>query len=191
MMTQSVPGISSERSTQVRVAALIASCACLLSTEAQTARAPATGSLTPALAAERKVGIAYSTWHNSRPWGKTCGTPTLGQYLSNDPAVIRHHAEWLVSANVDFIYIDWSNDIDTGIPGVAGQGRQIYLEETTTTLFEQYTRLPVHPQVAIMMIHRALRDWIRLPATVPSLSQGHQPVRILVVGGPRRADGCG
>jgi hypothetical protein len=137
--------------SKVCVAALIASCACLLSVEAQTPRAPATASLTPALAAERKVGIAYSTWHNSRPWGQTWGTPALGQYLSNDPAVIRRHAEWLVSANVDFIYIDWSNDIDTGIPGAGGQGRQIYLEETTTALFEQYTRLPAHPQVAIMI----------------------------------------
>ncbi|MCU1259042.1 MAG: hypothetical protein JWO80_1927 [Bryobacterales bacterium] len=151
MMTQSVPGIGPGRSGRVRVAALIASCACLLSVDAQTPRAPDTGSLTPALAAERKVGIAYSTWHNSRPWGKTWGTPTLGQYLSNDPAAIRHHAEWLVSANVDFIYIDWSNDIDTGIPGATGQGRQIYLEETTTALFEQYTRLSAHPQVAIMI----------------------------------------
>jgi hypothetical protein len=45
--------------------------------------------------------------------------------------VIRQHAEWLVSANVDFIYIDWSNDIDTGITGAAGQGRQVYLENTS------------------------------------------------------------
>jgi hypothetical protein len=134
----------------VRTNALAACSMSLICVLAQTSRA-VPGLPEPAPPSERKVGITYSTWHNRRPWGKTWGTPTLGQYLSNDLAVIRQHAEWLVSANVDFIYIDWSNDIDTGIPGSAGQGRQVYLENTTTTLFEQYMRLPAHPQVAIMI----------------------------------------
>ena len=112
--------------------------------------APA-ASLVRAPVAERKVGIAYSTWHNTQPWGKTWGSPMLGQYLSKDPDVIRQHAHWLVSAHVDFIYIDWSNDIDTGNSAVAGQGRQRYLEEATTTLFDEYARMREHPEVAVMI----------------------------------------
>jgi hypothetical protein len=35
----------------------------------------------------------------------------LGGYKSDDRAVIRQHAAWLSGAGVDFIWIDWSNDI--------------------------------------------------------------------------------
>jgi hypothetical protein len=60
---------------------------------------------------QRLVGIAYSTWHMSRDWKGVWGTPELGFYTSDDRAVIRKHGEWLAAAGVDFIWIDWSNDV--------------------------------------------------------------------------------
>jgi hypothetical protein len=100
---------------------------------------------------ERQVGIAYSAWHDHLPWRKTWDVPELGPYLSNDVTIIRQHAEWLSNANVDFIYIDWSNNLDTGVPGKPGQSRQIFIESATKTIFDSYAKLPRHPQVAIMI----------------------------------------
>ena len=61
-------------------------------------------------AAERKVGIAYTTWH--RPefprWGKgTWDIPLDGPYCSDDREVIRKHAIQLRDAGIDFIFVDW------------------------------------------------------------------------------------
>jgi hypothetical protein len=73
----------------------------------------------------RQVGIAYAAWHDQIPWGKTWDVPQLGQYLSTDENVIRQHAAWLSDADVDFIYIDWSNDLNTGIGDNNGQHRHL------------------------------------------------------------------
>jgi len=83
----------------------------------------------------RQVGIAYAAWHDQIPWGKTWDVPQLGQYLSTDESVIRQHAAWLSDADVDFIYIDWSNDLNTGIGANNGQQRQLFIESATKTIF--------------------------------------------------------
>src|SRR3977135_2815051 len=77
-------------------------------------RAEADPQLIKASPETRQVGIAYAAWHEQIPWGKTWDVPQLGQYLSTDENVIRQHAAWLSDAHVDFIYIDWSNDLNTG-----------------------------------------------------------------------------
>ncbi len=37
--------------------------------------------------------------------------PALGRYDSRDRRVMRKHAEWLTDAGVDFIWLDWSNNV--------------------------------------------------------------------------------
>jgi hypothetical protein len=86
----------------------------------------------------RQVGIAYAAWHDQIPWGKTWDVPQLGQYLSTEPNIIRQHATWLSDANVDFIYIDWSNNLNTGIGDNKGQHRQLFIEGTTRVIFDEY-----------------------------------------------------
>ena len=56
--------------------------------------------------------MAYYTWHF--PARRACqwGTPKLGNYNSDDRGVMRTHAQWLRDAGVDFILVDWSNDIE-------------------------------------------------------------------------------
>ena len=46
--------------------------------------------LPPVPAAERRVGVAYTTWHQGTEWSNVWGTPELGFYASTDRAVIRH-----------------------------------------------------------------------------------------------------
>ena len=69
----------------------------------------------PSNPADRLVGVAYSTWHksaSSADWGdRVWGTPSLGFYASDDRKVIDQHLRWLAAAGVDFIWIDWSNNI--------------------------------------------------------------------------------
>jgi hypothetical protein len=99
----------------------------------------------------RQVGIAYAAWHDQIPWGKTWDVPQLGQYLSTDPNIIRQHAAWLSDANVDFIYIDWSNNLNTGIGDNRGQHRQLFIEGATGVIFEEYRKLQRRPRIAIMI----------------------------------------
>jgi len=56
--------------------------------------------------------MAYYTWHSPARWTCSWGTPTLGKYNSDRRDVMRKHAEWLRDTRVDFIMVDWSNDIN-------------------------------------------------------------------------------
>jgi hypothetical protein len=113
--------------------------------------AKAQTSLERASPADRQVGVAYSTWHDRLPWAKTWDVPELGPYLSNNSEVIARHADWLSDANVDFIYVDWSNNLDIGVPGKPDQPRQRFIESATQTLFDVYSKLPRHPKIALMV----------------------------------------
>jgi hypothetical protein len=115
------------------------------------ARVETATSLDKAAQEERQVGIAYSAWHDQLPWRKTWDVPQLGPYLSNDVNVIRQHAEWLSDAHVDFIYVDWSNNLDTGLPGKPIQPRLAFIESATKAIFDTYLKLPHHPKIVIMI----------------------------------------
>lgn len=102
----------------------------------------------PVPPSERLVGIAYTTWHHRLPWQGVWGEPELGFYKSDDRAVIRQHAEWLVDAGVDFIWIDWSNNVNY-IPGETPDPVFDMIEGSVKVLFEEYARLPRHPKISI------------------------------------------
>ena len=99
----------------------------------------------------RLVGMAYYTWHF--PARNTCrwGTPSLGNYNSDNRAVMKQHAEWLRDAGVDFIIIDWSNDVNQN-PGNNWQGRDDIksLELNTNLVFEEFKKVKGAPKIAIM-----------------------------------------
>jgi hypothetical protein len=100
---------------------------------------------------ERRVGIAYTTWHQNGRWTKVWGTPELGFYRSFDRPVIRRHAEWLVEAGVDFILIDWSNDLNYQ-PGQAKHLSDFdMIEGATRAIFEEYAKLEHRPRISIML----------------------------------------
>ncbi len=62
---------------------------------------------------ERLVGLAYTTWHRQSLWSadKFWAYPELGQYRSDDDEVIEAHGRLLGEADVDFVFIDWSNNV--------------------------------------------------------------------------------
>ena len=96
---------------------------------------------------ERKVGLAYTTWCLRGFWNQSVwSSPTLGKYLSDDRAIIRKHAEWLADAGVDFIWIDWSNDVDyvtTMDKVLTDEVRPDFamIERSTLFIFEEYSKM--------------------------------------------------
>lgn len=116
----------------------------------------------PVPAGERLVGLAYTTWHQhpdwnlvgqpkhpKRPWKGVWGTPILGFYRSDDTAVIRRHAEWIAGAGVDFIFVDWSNNVNH-VPG-SREGSHEFIERATTRMLEEFAALEQRPRVVIML----------------------------------------
>jgi hypothetical protein len=96
----------------------------------------------------RRVGLSYNTIQPN--WSEAWGTPALGRYSSDDKSVIEQHAAWLSDAGVDFIFIDWSNDLPYSPDcGCRPDIRQV--EEATYTVFDTYKDLARHPKIAIMI----------------------------------------
>ncbi len=119
--------------------------------------ASAGDAITPSPAAGRLVGIDYAMWHLSTDWThnipatRPWGAPSRGFYKSDDPTIIRAHAEQLAGAGVDFIFIDWSNDLDTDPRTNTGNASQIFIERATTTLCDTYLQSARHPRVSVML----------------------------------------
>lgn len=102
---------------------------------------------------ERLVGLAYTTWMRPVLWGSLWGTPQIGLYTSDDRAVIRQHGEWIASAGVDFVFVDWSNNIDF-VPGVTPNRPDFELiEDATTLLFEEFAAIENAPKISIFIGH--------------------------------------
>lgn len=103
---------------------------------------------------ERLVGVAYTTWrYENSSWGEghTWDIPLLGEYLSNDKDIIRQHAIWLADAGVDFIVVDWSNNVGY-IPETMAAARPDFrmIEEATTAVFEVFATVENAPKICIM-----------------------------------------
>lgn len=100
--------------------------------------------------AERLVGIAYTSWHKDKNWQNTWDTPLIGTYSSLDREVIRKHAEMLYNAGVDYVWLDWSNNVDFDPATQTGNGSgQDIIEQATAIIFEEYAKLKKRPKISI------------------------------------------
>ncbi len=103
---------------------------------------------------ERLVGVAYTTWrYEQSSWGPghTWDMPLLGEYLSSDPKIIRQHAIWLADAGVDFIVIDWSNNVGY-VPETMEAARPDFamIENATLAVFDVFATVENAPKICIM-----------------------------------------
>lgn len=130
-------------------------CLCFLTINlsAQDAEQKERPNVTPVPASERQVGIAYGLWMDHKQWkGNNCwGTPALGKYDSRDRRVIRKHAEWLYDAGVDFVWLDWSNNINYDSAKVWEGGHQDVIEDATAILFNEYAKLEKRPKISVFI----------------------------------------
>ncbi len=103
---------------------------------------------------ERRVGIAYTTWHRSASrWGEgfTWDVPLNGPYLSEDRDIIRSHGEQLRDKGIDFVFVDWSNNTCYD-PETMRDSREDFrvIEEATDALFEVWSELEGAPKIAFL-----------------------------------------
>ena len=105
----------------------------------------------PVAANERLVGIAYTTWHRSTNWSRVWGHPELGDYVSTNRAVIRQHAEWLSDAGVDFVLVDWSNNINQPSGDHMSSSPQAMIENGTYAMFDVFASMPHVPKISVML----------------------------------------
>ena len=104
-------------------------------------------------ATDRKVGIAYTTWH--RPefprWGKgTWDLPLDGPYCSDDRAVIYKHGIQLRDAGIDFVFVDWTNNTcyDPEKQRETNPAHRM-IEESTDILFEVWSTIENAPKICL------------------------------------------
>ena len=105
-------------------------------------------------AAQRKVGIAYTTWHcDVLPgWGaKTWDLPLDGPYNSDDREVIYKHAILLRDAGIDFIFVDWTNNTCYD-PARQRDSAPTFrmIEEATDVLFEVWSKIEGAPKICLL-----------------------------------------
>lgn len=104
---------------------------------------------------DRLVGISYATWfYEGRRWGgwSTWDMPLIGSYSSFDRDVIKKHGEWLRDAGVDFVFVDWSNNVKydpaVGMKKWTGLDFET-VEKATETLFDVWSDLEGAPKICI------------------------------------------
>ena len=112
----------------------------------------------------RYIGMEYEVWFPGIPaqgtiyggeryWERRWGTPLLGTYDSTDPKVIDKHAEWLAAIGVDFVLIDWANNIANALSGATIVSDTI--RARTNSVFQEYHDLQQrglpHPRIAILL----------------------------------------
>ncbi len=83
----------------------------------------------------------------ARGWKTREATPILGTYDSANPTVIRQHAQWLAGAGVDFLLIDWSNNLGTNW----GNGVALGIMSATYALATTYRTLHHRPKFALLL----------------------------------------
>jgi hypothetical protein len=89
------------------------------------------------------VGMEYEPWFTplNADWSTAEAVPLLGKYLSTNTSVIRQHAIWLDKMGINYILIDWSNNLwgKTNFKERPPGSRQII--HATTVLFRTYARM--------------------------------------------------
>ncbi|MCY0900052.1 MAG: hypothetical protein OWU33_14200 [Firmicutes bacterium] len=103
------------------------------------------------------MGIEYEPWFTpaNDTWQTAEAIPILGEYSSYDTEVLRQQALWLDRADVNFLLIDWSNNLwgKTAWSQRATYAQQIV--DATTNLFNTYAAmrrqgLPT-PQITLLL----------------------------------------
>lgn len=104
---------------------------------------------------QRRVGIGYSVWHSTAQWmtgtNRSWGTPMIGFYRSDDPRALTLHATMLFEAGVDFVVVDWSNDLSMDIRDLSGPPSQRFIEASTLVMFDVWGRAAKAPRISLMI----------------------------------------
>ena len=95
------------------------------------------------------IGMDYETWFGPgyAQWGYEEAIPILGHYSSLDPRVLRQQTLWFNQMGINFVELDWTNNLVRPFPGAAA--RECIAAENA--LFHLYARMRQHPKIVIMV----------------------------------------
>ncbi len=105
----------------------------------------------------RRVAVPYELWHYDADWGgkpgpqRPWGHPLLGYYASDNQSIVRQHAALLAQAGIDYIFLDWSNNIHTDSRTGAGNHATLFIERASLALAETYATLPKRPNISVFI----------------------------------------
>lgn len=103
---------------------------------------------------DRLVGIAYSAWHRkSLDWNeRTWNVPLINPYDSTDREAVYQHGIWFAEADIDFVFVDWSNNTEYDPQTMRGPHSDFtMIEEATDVLFEVWAEIPNAPKICIFV----------------------------------------
>ena len=95
------------------------------------------------------VGMDYETWFGPgyAQWGHQEATPILGEYSSLDPRVLRQQTLWMDDLGINFVELDWSNNLDGNWPsGTANE-----MVDSTNLLCRTYLKMKQHPLIVLLV----------------------------------------
>lgn len=111
------------------------------------------GKFDPVDPSERTVGIAYSPWNclTKTWWRGAWDKPLYGIYANDDEDVLLYHARLLAEADVDFVFVDWSNN--TYVTEETYHQYEIYrvMEHATYEMFRLWSTVPNAPKIAVFI----------------------------------------
>ncbi len=119
--------------------------------------APAPNCAAFAPAGRRRVAVAYELWHYDADWAgkpgpqRPWGHPLLGDYASDNQDIVRQHAALLAEAGVDYIFLDWSNNIGTDSRTGRGNHATLFIERASLALAETYASLQKRPNISVFI----------------------------------------
>ena len=82
------------------------------------------------------MGLSYTNWFSALPWTNVWGHPSVGYYLSSDEKTIHYHLQIIARANVDFLFLDLSNEINADWITRKGEQRSLDRLDNTIKLLE-------------------------------------------------------
>lgn len=95
------------------------------------------------------IGMEYETWFGPgyARWGKEEAVPILGRYSSLDPRVLRQHTLWFNQMGINFVELDWTNNLAYPFPDSASQE----CIAATQALFSLYSHMQQHPKIVFLL----------------------------------------
>jgi|GEM_PF-1169579 len=95
------------------------------------------------------IGMEYETWFGPgyAQWGHEEAEPILGQYSSLDPRVLRQQTLWFNEMGINFVELDWTNNLSVPFPSPAARE----CINANKILFNLYAHMRQHPKIVFLM----------------------------------------
>ena len=95
------------------------------------------------------IGMEYEIWFGPgyAEWGKEEAVPILGRYSSLDERVLRQQTLWFNELGINFVEIDWTNNLTSAFPNKVAQE----CIDSTNRLLDLYLKMAQHPRVVILV----------------------------------------